>query len=71
MALKISSSKVVQFSNENRILKVPDLAKEGNHVVFAQCDAQPLSPQNPYFRVKVVQQGRNELWKVTYITLMN
>ncbi|XP_033639739.1 uncharacterized protein LOC117300133 [Asterias rubens] len=59
MALKISSSKVVQFSNENRILKVPDLAKEGNHVVFAQCDAQPLSPQNPYFRVKVVQQAKD------------
>ncbi len=55
----IKSSDVVQYDSGNRILKVPDLAKESNHVVFAQYTSEPLSPEKPYFRVKIVQQAKD------------
>ncbi|XP_038066294.1 uncharacterized protein LOC119736351 [Patiria miniata] len=58
MMADVNSSDLVSLQDGIKIIKVPDLVNETNHVVFAQYTSEPLSPEKPYFRVKVVQLAK-------------
>ncbi|XP_022090971.1 uncharacterized protein LOC110979466 [Acanthaster planci] len=55
---EVNSSDLVHLEDGSKVVRVPDLVNEKSHVVFAQCTSAPLSPDKPYFRVKVVQLAK-------------
>ena len=54
----LDTSDSVEVTDGGKVIKVCDLVEEAQHTVYIHHTGAPLSAAQPYFRVKVVQQGK-------------